>query len=63
MIVVTSRLTEAWDLVRPMIVTEFAPSHIQIPLQPARLAPEPLFLQGALSLALRRLFAQPSLGW
>lgn len=63
LIVVAGRLTEVWDLIAPMIRTHFVPSQIELPLKPAQLAPEPLFVQGAVSLALRQSFAQPRLGW
>ncbi|HCC57331.1 MAG TPA: hypothetical protein DEQ47_08705 [Solibacterales bacterium] len=62
-IVVAGRIMESWDQLRPFVETEFAPSQIPIHILPARMAPEPLFLQGALSLALHDVFAQPALGW
>lgn len=63
LIVVTGEITSAWDLMGPMIENTFAPSRIAIKVRPAKLAPEELFLQGAISLALNNAFAKPRIGW
>ena len=53
---------EGWTLLRQYMEIDFAPARVDIPVRPARLAPEPLFLQGALLLALKDVFAMPALG-
>ncbi|MCC6585456.1 MAG: ROK family transcriptional regulator [Bryobacterales bacterium] len=62
LIVLAGRIMEGWALLRKYMEIDFAPARVDIPVRPARLAPEPLFLRGALLLALKDVFAMPALG-
>ncbi len=58
-VVVAGQITEAWDLVAPIIERESVVNNIHARLRRARRSAEELFLQGALNLALDQIFARP----
>jgi predicted NBD/HSP70 family sugar kinase len=62
-VIVAGRITEIWDLIQPIIEQVPMRSGVRLNIRPARLETDTLFLQGAVSFAVSKAFAQPDLGW
>jgi predicted NBD/HSP70 family sugar kinase len=58
-VVLAGRITSAWSVVGPVIEKACAARDISLNVRPARRSPDELFLHGAASLALSRVFARP----
>lgn len=61
-IVLAGQITKVWEQIAPIVESAFAGSTVRTRLRPARLEPNDLFLHGALSLVLGKVFAGPRLG-
>jgi predicted NBD/HSP70 family sugar kinase len=62
-IIVAGRITEVWSFFEPFVLGILDSAKIQVTVQVARHTAEELFLHGAVQLALRRVFAPPTVGW
>ncbi|HWQ54007.1 MAG TPA: ROK family transcriptional regulator [Bryobacteraceae bacterium] len=62
-VVVMGRITKLWHIIRPVVEGVRMRSGIKVCVRPARLQTENAFLQGAVSYAVSKAFAQPNLGW
>jgi len=61
-VILAGRITELWDLVREPLEAGFSSPRVKFYIRPSRRAAEDLFLEGAVSHALGRLFTRPKLG-
>lgn len=62
-VILGGRITDLWDRISPVIEEAHLRSGVELRVRRARLQPDSLFLQGAVSYAAGRAFTQPSLGW
>lgn len=62
-IIIAGEITQVWDLIREPIERSLAATPLKVVVRAASCATCDLFLQGAISLALRDVFAAPSLGF
>jgi predicted NBD/HSP70 family sugar kinase len=61
-VVVAGEITKLWGLIQDTVESTWSAGRVQLHLYPARFVPEVLSLQGAVVLALQRVFAGPKLG-